>query len=136
MNKEIMKMDVDEFRKWFCPSVYLLTNNDQVVYVGQSIRGLGRIGEHLRDKEFNGITIIPTMESELSVKEAEYIIRYEPYYNRSLPRNDRYMSRKMICRELGISMWDFRRLKPTTLFMEYYDIEQVVSLLSNESGKP
>lgn len=58
--------------------------NDKVVYVGQSKRGIERIFEHKKDKQFDYIKIIPCKLSKLDETEKKYIDYYKPHYNTML----------------------------------------------------
>lgn len=65
-----------EWKKFF-------EEDDKVVYVGQSKRGLERIFEH-KDKQFDYIEIIPCQKSKLNELEQKYIEFYRPIYNTML----------------------------------------------------
>lgn len=60
--------------------VYLLINNDEVVYVGQTKNGLRRIMQHY-DKIFNKYSFIETTLEDLDYYEDLYIMKYQPKYN-------------------------------------------------------
>ena len=128
-NDKGMTIEGNVLAEWLGPSVYLLVSNDEVVYVGQSMNGLARVTQHYKKKVFDKIVLLPTPAYDLTIKECELIIKYQPYYNKKLPVNDRYHVRKNICKEIGIDTWHFRRLKPNQVFLEYYDLLEVEKLL-------
>lgn len=63
------------------PSVYVLYKDETVVYVGQSRNPYQRMGQHLRDKLFTHIRIMPCRKSRMSYWEEKLIKAYEPTYN-------------------------------------------------------
>ncbi|MFW6281710.1 MAG: GIY-YIG nuclease family protein [bacterium] len=71
--------------------IYKLIQDDEIVYIGQSLNCERRIGTHLKsdDKDFNSFEIIPCKEQELDELEREYINKYEPEYNKQgkAPKN-------------------------------------------------
>lgn len=74
-----------EFKTYDIPNriksaVYLLINNDEVIYVGQTQNGLKRIMQH-NDKDFNKYAFIETPPEELNYYEDLYIMKYQPKYN-------------------------------------------------------
>ena len=62
--------------------VYFLIYNENVVYVGQTTRGLARVYSHVHDKRFDKIYIIECDEEELDYWEDFYIFKYKPKYNK------------------------------------------------------
>ena len=64
--------------------VYFLLQGDEVVYVGQTTRGLQRVYQHILTKNFNKIYIIEVDEEELDYQEDFYIDKYKPKYNKLL----------------------------------------------------
>jgi hypothetical protein len=78
--------DGKEFESITCraiqePGVYLLLRSGEVVYVGQSVNPMRRVGEHLLDKRFDSFAFIPTPVDDLLSSEAAYINRFCPEYN-------------------------------------------------------
>lgn len=61
--------------------IYFLIDNKEVVYIGQTKRGTGRIFSHMNNKEFDEVYIIPCEESRLDEMEGYYIEKYIPMYN-------------------------------------------------------
>ena len=60
--------------------IYLLINDNEVVYVGKTENGLRRIMQH-NDKIFNKYSFIEVPPEELDYYEDFYIIKYQPKYN-------------------------------------------------------
>ena len=63
---------------------FLLDENNEVVYVGQTTNGLQRPYSHIINKEFNRVIIIPCDINELDEFENKYILKYRPKYNKIL----------------------------------------------------
>lgn len=61
--------------------VYLLIDNDEVVYVGKTEKGIRRIYQHI-DKSFNKMQFIEVKKDELDFFEDLYIMKYQPKYNK------------------------------------------------------
>lgn len=64
--------------------VYFLLEDDEVVYVGQTTNGMYRPFSH-KDKKFNRVIAVPCEERNLNHMERNFIIKYSPKYNLSLP---------------------------------------------------
>ena len=81
-----------------CPSIYfLISNNKKILYVGSSWeKEQERIQRHKRSGiPFDTVTILKFPEfspEELLQKEADYIAKFQPPYNRSIPKNKRWKS--------------------------------------------
>lgn len=60
--------------------IYLLINDEEVVYVGQTKNGLRRIMQH-NNKVFNKYSFIETSLDELDYYEDIYIMKFQPKYN-------------------------------------------------------
>lgn len=76
--------------------IYFLTKNEEVVYVGQSKKGIGRIYYHIcnyKKKDFDSCYYIHCNETELNELENYYMIKYSPKYNKRLNNlNTSYVS--------------------------------------------
>ena len=70
----------------FSPGVYFLVFESEVVYVGQSMRPVGRIMDHLKEKQkiFDRCYLLPVAESDLVRVEAAFIRELRPIYNTQL----------------------------------------------------
>lgn len=66
------------------PSIYLLFEDDEVVYVGQSINPYERLVQHLRSKRFTHIRIMSCNQRRLRYWEEKLIKAYRPFYNVAL----------------------------------------------------
>ena len=62
--------------------VYMLIDGANVVYVGQSINMLSRLGKHAYDKNFTHYKVLECNKDELDALEAHYINKFKPKYNR------------------------------------------------------
>lgn len=80
-------------------SIYFLTLDGGVVYVGQTLDITKRIGGH-REKLFDSFSFINVNESDASNVESNYIVKFNPDYNRNLPKNDFYKSVSALKTEL------------------------------------
>jgi len=66
----------------FC-GVYLLYNNEDIVYVGKSNNMKNRISQHKKDKEFNNVKcIVFKDEGLINLYEPYLIQKYKPKYNK------------------------------------------------------
>ncbi|MFZ1591972.1 MAG: GIY-YIG nuclease family protein [Chitinophagales bacterium] len=62
--------------------VYFLIKNDLVVYVGQTVNLMERVGNHVKgSKDFNFITYIEVPKRWLLRTESHYIMQLNPHYN-------------------------------------------------------
>lgn len=131
--KEIIKnMFPAELRKSI---IYFLIKDEKIVYVGQSTNGIYRIAAHSSDKVFNGYFYKEYPTEKLNDIEAEYIVRFEPYYNNSMPTNNIY---KSIAYLKEIYNTDARTLKKFLknnnikpyFHGEYYSITEIDNALS------
>lgn len=75
--------------------VYFLIENDEVVYVGKTKRGLLRPLSHV-DKYFNRLEVLECIEEVVDMLENKFIAKYLPKYNKSL--NTSYAYSLIRCR--------------------------------------
>ena len=61
--------------------IYFLIKQEEVVYVGQTTKGLLRVYQHHYNKDFDDIYIIECNSEDLDKYESYYIFKYEPIYN-------------------------------------------------------
>ena len=61
--------------------VYFLIHNEVIVYVGQSKNVYRRTDTHKKDKNFDRITVIECLESDLDKVENFYINKFKPILN-------------------------------------------------------
>lgn len=75
--------------------IYLLKDAGCVVYVGQSRNLLKRVSSHIeeRTKKFDSVFFTKVAEEDLNGAELEFIVKYQPRYNKALPSNNQYMTR-------------------------------------------
>ena len=84
--------DLDEILEAASPAhsmvgIYFLIQDNEVVYVGQSVDVLGRISRHKRDgKEFDSFTYILCPTKDLCTLETTYIASLMPWMNSAMGR--------------------------------------------------
>lgn len=61
---------------------FLIDDNNEVVYVGQTKKGLARVETHYNDKVFNKVYAILCDEDNLDYIENVNILKYTPKYNK------------------------------------------------------
>lgn len=88
----------------YYPCVYFLIRNGEIVYVGQTNKGLERAISHVKDKSFDSIGIIKCKEEELNEKETFYIAKYRPLYNKCLTNALSAKNIKVRLKELGLDV--------------------------------
>jgi len=83
-------------------------------------------------KTFDSYAFIPAAEEELDELEAANILQHAPEYNRQLPTNGRYKTKKGIGEELGLAGREVnRRIKQRGLLphcacgKEFYVLEHI-----------
>ena len=74
--------------------VYFLLDKREVVYVGKSTVGVGRINQHT-DKQFDEAYIIPCHASDIDVYEDTFIWKYKPKYNKKPNDNESCSLKKL-----------------------------------------
>ena len=79
-DKEYLEQELEYPKEDF---VYFLLNKGEIVYVGQTTRGLNRIKQHFYEnkKEFDSFKIEKCHRSRLYELENYYILKYNPKYN-------------------------------------------------------
>ena len=75
-----MELKVYEIPNNVQSGIYILINDDEVVYVGKTENGLKRIMQH-NDKIFNKYSFIEVPREELDYYEDMYIMKFQPKYN-------------------------------------------------------
>ncbi len=65
------------------PGIYILFDDEQVVYVGKSLMPFGRIGQHIKQKKmiFNSFRILKCSKEKLDYWESYLIFNLYPRYN-------------------------------------------------------
>lgn len=62
--------------------VYFLLDKKEVVYIGQTKKGLTRVYIHQQNKKFDEIYVIPCVDQkDLDYTEGYFILKYRPKYN-------------------------------------------------------
>ena len=73
--------------------VYILKQDDEVVYVGQTSLKNGvhvRVSSHKKDKVFNSVSSIEVSKEEMMRLETDLIIKHMPKYNKKINTVDLY----------------------------------------------
>lgn len=65
--------------------IYFLFKNGGLVYVGQSINIISRIGQHLDSKDFDSFSFINVPRQHLNEVELHYIRKHRPPLNLTMP---------------------------------------------------
>ena len=86
--------------------VYLLTLEEVVVYVGQTLSLESRLTKHSRDgKHFDDFSYIECHPDDANNLEAQTIVMHNPKYNSCLPKNELYKSgyffKSTICKSIA-----------------------------------
>lgn len=64
------------------PNIYFLLLDNVVIYIGQSINAVTRIGTHIENgRVFNRTYVLPTVSGQLDVMELLYINAFQPKEN-------------------------------------------------------
>lgn len=91
--------------------IYFLFNKNSLVYIGQSEFIEKRIFDHVGSKNFDSWNYIEhSKETSLNEIEADLILKYQPFYNKTIPANNLWISRGVLSRIYDISMLKSRRL--------------------------
>lgn len=83
--------------------VYFLLQGKEVVYIGQTTKGIIRPISHVNDKEFDSIKIMYCERENLGELEHDYILKYNPKYNKSRVMRTRSVN---TYEEYMIEHWD------------------------------
>lgn len=88
------------------PGIYFLFRGNDIVYVGKSLWAKERVFVHQRDKDkyFDSFTILPFLIEQLEDKELEYIFKFQPIYNKSLPPNQNIKPKHGWAAALGVKV--------------------------------
>jgi len=70
------------------PCIYFLCREDRIVYIGQSINLMMRLGNHTQNKNFDRVFYFEVARGELNSVEAALIEYYDPEYNRTANQNE------------------------------------------------
>jgi len=69
--------------------IYILYNNDEIVYIGKSNNIKNRISQHRKDKQFDRVkSIIFKNDGDIDLYEPYLINKYKPRHNKDLVRED------------------------------------------------
>lgn len=83
--------------------VYFLIDGSEIVYVGQTTMGISRVLAHCGVKIFDSYSTIDCPASELDEMESNYIHKFNPKYNITLPYNKKYISKAKLKEEYRVA---------------------------------
>ena len=117
----------------------LLDDDDEVVYVGQTRRGIVRPMEHKGSKEYSKIAILPCERKRLDLMESMLIEKYAPKHNKHHGRaNTSLNSARNVIREYtgneSYSLVDLKR-DIAALGIEPFVLDLKVSLRASNVQK-
>lgn len=101
---------------------FLISANDEVVYVGQSVNVHSRVSVHMENKTFKFYSFFECEKGALNELEDMYITMLDPIYNKKLNKYGMYYSLPQISERLSLSQHQVR---------EALRIMQIKSLFSN-----
>lgn len=90
-------------------AVYFLFDRGELVYIGKAKNVHERVGQNLRDKQFDSYAYIHVEPARALLVEGIYIKKYKPKYNRHIPggigtaSNPVYTNLKLVLAEFGIT---------------------------------
>lgn len=92
--------------------IYFLLSGKTIVYVGQTQNlYIARVIAHLSEgKEFDSYFALPCPPEELSNWEAYFILKFQPFYNSSIPKNTWYASIMHLKKTWGMTKHEIRKL--------------------------
>lgn len=100
-----------EFPKLPSCMIYFLIRGEEVVYVGQTTRGIVRPLSHI-DKEFDSIKVLYVERDKLDETEGYFIAKYKPIYNIKMTGYFRLLAARDKIRDAtGISDFTVTNLK-------------------------
>jgi hypothetical protein len=76
------KIKTVELKIALTPCIYFLFAGSSITYIGQSLNIFNRLGQHIKDKVFDGIAIIEVPRKDLEILELFYISKHTPHYNK------------------------------------------------------
>jgi len=79
--------------------IYYLFKNGEIVYVGQSVFCEKRIIAHFYNKDFDEYEIKKVEKKCLDKVEIKAIIKYQPKYNKTFPKNKKFIPLKAFLKE-------------------------------------
>lgn len=90
--------------------IYVLFKGEEVVYVGQTVRGMRRVFDHIAGKDFDTYSFVETPVGELDRAEAQYILAFDPIYNHELPEGGGYYTIPVLKKKLGLGAVEIKRI--------------------------
>lgn len=125
--------------------VYYLMKNNEVVYVGQTKKGLTRPLTHFKDKDFDEIKIQYCDAHDLDLLEDKMIKKYNPKYNVAINYSINYSlmrARNKIRERYNSDSFSLRKLKKAieildiklyelngTVYMNVDDYERIIKYI-------
>ena len=122
--------------------IYFLIKNKEIVYIGSSDYIQQRIIAHNKKEKinFDYFSIkkyIMVTDEKLRLIEAEYILNYKPIYNKTIPKNNKYIPISKIKKQLGITKPKTKKLLKFfnlhLLSNNYVDAQKLNSCLEKDN---
>jgi excinuclease UvrABC nuclease subunit len=93
--------------------IYFLIKNKEIVYIGQTTKGIERIKTHTsnsKNKDFDSFYYTCCKEKDLLKLESAYITKYTPKYNRMIPMNLEYKTLNNIKARFNMTAWEVKKI--------------------------
>ena len=93
--------------------IYFLLHNSEIVFVGQSVNILVRVGQHWiqKEKEFDSFSFVPCPAESLNLLQAHFICKFMPKYNSGgLPQQDMFKSLSQLKSILGLDLYSVKKI--------------------------
>ena len=90
--------------------IYFLLEGKEVVYIGQTRSGIGRVWQHMGRINFDSYSFFCVDGAELDEAEAINILQYDPGYNNRLPNGSPYKTTIGISNFLGVNIRSINRM--------------------------
>lgn len=81
--------------------IFFLIRGEEIVYIGNSKLGTGAITKHFDDKEFDRYYFLKCKAEEIQDLSYQYITKFTPIYNKSIPNRDGYVTLPYYKRQLA-----------------------------------
>ena len=115
--------------------VYFLFKKDKIVYVGQSQNIKERINTHKKNKLFDCWNYIEVLGGNINEIEADYILKYNPIYNKSIHTNTKWISLSTCSQTIKLKKKSIYNHIESGYFSKVHLFCNKIYLLKNETLK-